>query len=193
MPLKVPRMSRMVYDSRQGLSITFDLAVSKAATKLGGRGTFTFYLYRSDPAWGFRAATKKYYTIQPEAFVRRTDPAREGGWFIKPILEELDSPDTAADESKPFGLGLNMVSLGTDSTGRHRDWGTGLSPGITPARSTRPRTTTTGASSSRDVRLASLGVRCSPTGKRWPSCGRTPRSPREMMSKRDSRRNHRAR
>ncbi len=128
MPLKVPRMSRMVYDSRQGLSITFDLAVSKAATKLGGRGTFTFYLYRSNPAWGFRAATKKYYAIQPEAFVRRTDPAREGGWFIKPILEELDSPDTAADESKPFGLGLNMVSLGTDSTGRHRDWGTEFVP-----------------------------------------------------------------
>jgi hypothetical protein len=124
MPLNTPRFCRFRYDSRQGLSMTFDLGVSKAATKLGGKATLTFYIYTSDKSWGFRAATKKYYDLQPEAFVRRTDPSREGGWFIKPNLKDLDNPKTPQDESRAFGLGLGMVTLGTDSTQKPSTWGT---------------------------------------------------------------------
>ena len=123
MPLNTPRFAKSQYDSRSGLTMTFDLGVSKAAKKLKGKATFTFLLYKSDPAWGIRAATKKYYDIHPESFVRRTDPNREGFWFVRPPLTALDDPKTATDESTAYGLGLNMVSLGTDSTIAHKVWG----------------------------------------------------------------------
>ena len=123
MPLNTPRFATSQYDSRRGLTMTFDLGVSKAAKKLKGKATFTFLIYKSDPAWGIRAATKKYYDIHPRSFVRRTDPRREGFWFVRPPLESLDNPKTPEDESTAFGLGLNMVSLGTDSTIVHKVWG----------------------------------------------------------------------
>ncbi|CAA9292869.1 MAG: hypothetical protein AVDCRST_MAG93-4035, partial [uncultured Chloroflexia bacterium] len=123
MPLNVPRFAKLQYDSRRGLSITFDLGVSKAAKKLKGKATFTILLFKSDPSWGMRAAIKKYYDIHPQSFVRRTDPRREGFWFVRPSLEVLDNPKTPEDESTAYGLGLNMVSLGTDSTISHKVWG----------------------------------------------------------------------
>ena len=41
---------------------------------------FHFVLYRHDPAWGFRAALQRYYTLYPDFFTRRAP--REGGWYV---------------------------------------------------------------------------------------------------------------
>lgn len=116
-PLGSPRISRMRYVTGQGLSITFDLGVSRAATRLKSGATFSFLIYKSDPAWGMRASVEKYYSIFPGSFVRRTNPAREGAWFIAPDLDKLNN------SWQDYGLGMNMVSLGMSSTQAWSTWG----------------------------------------------------------------------
>ncbi|MBA3779621.1 MAG: hypothetical protein H0X16_10060 [Chloroflexi bacterium] len=116
MPLEVPRIARMEYGPA-GLSITFDLAVSPAATLLGPRATFSFVLYTSEPEWGFRAATAKYYQLFPSSFERRTNPAREGGWFFQAARAKL------AESYDDFGLGLNTLALGKSSGQTASTWG----------------------------------------------------------------------
>ena len=121
-PLHVPRGYTMRYDSREGLVIKFDLALSSATTKLnaalgGGRGvtTFSIQLYRSDPSWGFRGATQKFYDINPGDFTKFPDPEGklEGHLFFNPDLNALDPNGLAdGDQSKDFGLGVNIVGLG---------------------------------------------------------------------------------
>lgn len=106
-PLNQPRFFTTRYSTSGGFSITFDLGVSRAAAKLGSRATFSFIIYTSDPQWGYRAATQKYYDIYPDFFRRRTDPAREGMWFVRTYGW---LPNAAND----LGLGLHMLSLGTD-------------------------------------------------------------------------------
>lgn len=109
-PLSVPRIARVRY-TPAGLTISFDLGLSPAATRLGNAATFRFVLFTSDPAWGYRAATAKYYALYPDAFVRRTDPAREGGWVQRKYLGAW------ADRVRDFGLGLDMLALGSDQDG----------------------------------------------------------------------------
>jgi hypothetical protein len=116
-PLDQPRMFRIAYDASKGLSITFDLGVSPAATALGNRATFSFVLYTADPVWGFRSATQRYYDLFPQFFVRRTNPACEGAWFVAPPLGSLGR--TYLD----FGLGLDMIALGKASSQSHSTWG----------------------------------------------------------------------
>ena len=118
MPLSTPRIFRSRYHTKRGLSMTFDLGVSKAASALGAKANFSIIIYTSDPAWGFRAATKKYYTMFPQYFVRRTQPQREGMWFVTADRVKL------ANTYKDFGLGLHMVSLGSDSNQNNSTSGT---------------------------------------------------------------------
>lgn len=109
-PLSMPRIARVRYAPR-GLSITFDLGLSPDATGLGNAATFRFVLFTSAPAWGFRASTAKYYALYPGSFVRRTDPAREGGWVQRKYL------GVWADQMADFGLGFDMLALGSDQDG----------------------------------------------------------------------------
>jgi hypothetical protein len=111
LPLDQPRLARTEYSDGR-LSFTFDLGVSPATTVLGGaRAPFSLVLFRSDPEWGYRAATEKYYRLFPDSFRRRTDVAREGGWFGHVDRSRLD--DTWHD----FGLGLDMIALGAGNEG----------------------------------------------------------------------------
>jgi hypothetical protein len=41
---------------------------------------FHVVLYRHDPAWGFRAALQRYYTLFPDFFTVRAP--RQGGWYV---------------------------------------------------------------------------------------------------------------
>lgn len=116
-PLDQPRMFRIAYDSSAGLSITFDLGLSPAATALGDRATFSFIVYTADPVWGFRSATQRYYDLFPHFFARRTNPACEGAWFVAPPLGSIGR--TYLD----FGLGLDMIALGKASSQSHATWG----------------------------------------------------------------------
>jgi hypothetical protein len=121
-PLSDPRMFRIDYDASTGLSITFDLGTSPAAKHLNGAATFSFVIYTADPAWGFRAATEKYYQLFPSSFVRRTQSAREGIWFFAPPLDSL------ASSWREFGLGLDVIALGKAPTQSHSTWGTAYVP-----------------------------------------------------------------
>ncbi|MEO7119312.1 MAG: hypothetical protein ABIZ34_10115 [Candidatus Limnocylindrales bacterium] len=114
-PLSVPRGYSLRYDSREGLVIEFDLALSSDATKLGGTTSFAIQLFTSDPAWGFRAATAKYYLVNPQDFARFPDPQHhlDGATFLNPDLDALDPNGLAdGDQSTAFGLGVNIVGLG---------------------------------------------------------------------------------
>lgn len=115
-PLDRPRISRLAYD-RRGFSITFDLGISLDADKIGRKASFSFVIYRFDPSWGFRAATKKYYRVFPRFFTRRIPPRRQGIWFVAPPLRSL----TGAKED--FGLGLNVIALGKAPSQSHGRWG----------------------------------------------------------------------
>ena len=115
-PLSKPRMFRIEYDRGRGLTVTFDLGLSGAAAT-GRRADFSFVVFTADPSWGFRAATKRYYELFPGSFVRRTDPACEGAWFVAPPLDSIER------SYRDFGLGLNMVALGKASTQSHSAWG----------------------------------------------------------------------
>ena len=111
-PLDQLRMFRIQYTPK-GLAITFDLGLSRAATKMGPKASFSFVLYTSDPAWGFRAATLKNYQMFPSSFTRRISPEREGGWYLSPPYGSLDGKVT------DYGLGLNLIALGTDGSQRY--------------------------------------------------------------------------
>jgi hypothetical protein len=122
-PLSVPRGYTTRYDTRQGLTITFDLGVSRSAAKLDNAAPFSILLFTSDPTWGMRAATKKFYDIEPTSFVREYRADNQGIPFIQAGqqgagLDTLDDPNTALDESKDFGLGLNLLGLGYNG-----EWG----------------------------------------------------------------------
>ena len=67
------------YSASEGFRIGFDLGLSPHTKKLGrGRASFSFVIYAHEPDWGFRAAAKKYYSIFPQFFVKRTE--KEGQW-----------------------------------------------------------------------------------------------------------------
>jgi hypothetical protein len=116
-PLQKPRIFRIEYVQGQGLRLTFDLGLSRKAG-IGPRADFSFVIFTADPSWGFRAVTQRYYELFPSSFVRRTDPACEGAWFVAPPMEDLGS------SYRDFGLGLNMVALGKASSQSYSTWGT---------------------------------------------------------------------
>ncbi|MDX6319960.1 MAG: hypothetical protein QOD35_3360 [Nocardioidaceae bacterium] len=121
-PLDEPKLARARYANGR-LTFTFDLGVSPATSIFGGaKVPFSLVLYRSDPAWGYRAAIEKYYQLFPNDFERHTQVAREGGWFGQVDRSRLD---TTYDD---FGLGLNMIALGTGNDGGDADWGTDFLP-----------------------------------------------------------------
>jgi hypothetical protein len=110
-PLQTPRGYTMMYDSRQGWTIVFDLGVSSSATKLSKAATFSIVIFTSDKNWGFRGATSKFYAIEPTSFTRFPNHFMDGIPFINPKLNELDDPSTQRDESKDFGLGMDIVGI----------------------------------------------------------------------------------
>ena len=67
-----PDLRALVLKQSYGLS-------PDAAGPLKSRASFALVIYRSDPAWGFRAAAKKYYDLYPRMFERRA--MADGCWL----------------------------------------------------------------------------------------------------------------
>jgi len=66
-PLDSPRYMLLHYDGwRDRYEGRAHLGVSPLATKLNGQADFTLLLYRSDPAWGLRAAAARHAAIGPD-------------------------------------------------------------------------------------------------------------------------------
>ncbi len=100
-PMDVPRIYRIGYDTGAGgYSIEYDFGLANCTDKIGvGHANFTFIVYKVDePEWGFRAATKKYYELYPEFFVKRNE--REGLWYYG------DYPSNIVNESD-FGFAFD--------------------------------------------------------------------------------------
>ncbi len=90
-PVDVPRMFRLRASSK-GDEVVFDLGLSEATTKFPGSATASFLLYRHDAAWGFRAATAKYYEIFPHLFESRIK--EHGTWFFSLNTEMVPDPES---------------------------------------------------------------------------------------------------
>lgn len=91
-PMDVPRVFRIGYNSTwREYYIVFDLGLASEPKLFPNRATFSFVLYRVDPAWGFRAALKKYYTIFPEFFEKRVQ--REGLWMAFTDISTVERPE----------------------------------------------------------------------------------------------------
>ena len=97
--LNPPTLARMGYDGE--FFIEFDFGVSAATAKFPSRAEFSFYLYSSDPAWGFRGALRKYYDIFPADFVKRVNS--EGFWLARTPIQHIKDPDD-------FGIAFHQVA-----------------------------------------------------------------------------------
>ncbi len=93
--LSEPRIFRIYYDADlKEYAISFSLGTSPKAT-LPNRATFSFILYKHDPRWGFRAATKRYYEFNPPMFPETTATGRSlrrGSLAAPPRAWQPDDP-----------------------------------------------------------------------------------------------------
>lgn len=79
-PMDSPRIFRLVYNSSlNALYVAVNLGLTADTANFPSRADFRFSLYRHDPAWGFRAATAKYYQRHPQFFVQRL---QQGGIWM---------------------------------------------------------------------------------------------------------------
>jgi hypothetical protein len=87
-----PVVHRIACNPGQGLffiAADFALIPEKAADDRSlAEAPFHFILYRHDPAWGFRDALQRYYTLFPDFFTRRV--SREGGWYVWGDMAETE-------------------------------------------------------------------------------------------------------
>ena len=102
-----PRVVRFVLDTRAHLLYAaFDLALTPAGDRTHhDSAQLAVVRYDVDPAWGFRDAAAKYYTMFPGAFARRTG---DGG-----IWSPFESPEDvhgASDFHFAFHEGDNSVA-----------------------------------------------------------------------------------
>ena len=70
------------YASTQLLSLSFDLAISPRSAAFNCTTAFSMIIYRiNKPAWGFRAALEKYYTLFPKAYGDAMTVIDQGNWL----------------------------------------------------------------------------------------------------------------
>ncbi|MBU0609862.1 MAG: hypothetical protein KKI08_18405 [Armatimonadetes bacterium] len=71
-PMDCPRVARMTYNGDlKALYVACDLGIVKDTINFPSQADFRFSVFRHDPAWGFRAATQRYYERHPQYFERR--------------------------------------------------------------------------------------------------------------------------
>jgi hypothetical protein len=92
-PMDCPRVARFTYNSDlKALFVAVSLGIVKDTANFPSQADFRFSLYWHDPAWGFRAASAKYYQRHPQFFVRRLQ--RGGIWnAFGPIQKMKDWQD----------------------------------------------------------------------------------------------------
>ncbi len=103
-PMDGPVAQRFEAGSAVGLRSVWDLCLTPVTTKFGaGRATASLSIAAIDPAWGFRAATRRYQGLHPGQFVKRT--TREGCWLWPLHPRAIAEPDDfgfAYHESTPI-------------------------------------------------------------------------------------------
>lgn len=91
-PMDCPRLQDFACDAATGYATVVDLGLSSHTTRIGpGKATFTTILYCHDGHWGLRAAAKKFYSIFPEHFAKRSK--RDGMWLYAAPLRPIPHPE----------------------------------------------------------------------------------------------------
>jgi hypothetical protein len=99
-PMDMPRVFRLYYDSELGYFINYEFGLTQAAKKFPGKAGFRFFIYRVDPQWGFRSAAKRYYESHPQFFVQRVE--REGALGSMVNFAEIRPSDVVAPAFADF-------------------------------------------------------------------------------------------
>ncbi len=88
-PLDRPCIFRTAYDDgAKQLQMVYDFALSPD-TATPNAVSFSFLLYSSDPAWGFRAALQRYYDLFPQMF--EVYAKEQGMWMAFSPLSQIDN------------------------------------------------------------------------------------------------------
>ena len=83
---------RIGYDAQtKSFYVDFDFGLSPLTKAFPSRADFALVIYASDPRWGFRAASAKYYSLFPEAFKRRAE--KEGLWMPFTDIAKVKDPE----------------------------------------------------------------------------------------------------
>jgi len=109
-PLHAPRVLRLVENpvTRQHYA-AFDLGLSPDTARFPAEASVELVLYRFDPAWGFRAATRGYHDRFPAAFRRRVPAKREGGWVAFSDLSRVSG-------LQDFGIAFHEIGSASQVT-----------------------------------------------------------------------------
>jgi len=116
MDMDVPEQYRIAYNSYTNqFFISYDFGISKDTDKFPSSAPFKFVIYRTDPQWGFRSASKKLYEIFPDYFACRskdqgiwmpfTDVSTVQGW------EDFGFKYHEGNNNVPFDDTANILSF----------------------------------------------------------------------------------
>jgi hypothetical protein len=92
-PMDLPRVFRLCYDSELGYFVNYEFGLTQAAKKFPGKAGFRFFIYRVDPQWGFRSAAERYYESHPQFFIKRAE--RQGALGNMVNFEAIQPSDVA--------------------------------------------------------------------------------------------------
>lgn len=135
-PMDRPRVFRVQHVPGEGLQITWDFGLSRAARAFPGSADFSFAIYRFPAEHGFRGALQRYYELFEHCFERRAE--KDGlygyfrGWLHLPHPEEFGMAFElgGAPQGKQYGSYTFCHPLGNecDIRGREGAWETGEHP-----------------------------------------------------------------
>ncbi len=102
--MSLPLVYRLGADPSRGLFAEFDVAMSPYTAKFPDRAFFRLYKFGFKPEWGMRAALKKYYSIEQDAFKKRVQ--NEGIWLPFTALRSIPG-------WSDFGFAFHETSWGS--------------------------------------------------------------------------------
>jgi hypothetical protein len=102
--MELPVVYRLGAVEGAGLVAEMDMATSPLTAKFPNGAFFRLYCLSFDPEWGMRAALKKFYAIEPEAFKKRV--VSEGIWLPFTSLRSIPG-------WQDFGIAFHETSWGS--------------------------------------------------------------------------------
>jgi hypothetical protein len=102
--MELPVVYRLGAVEGAGLVAEMDMATSPLTAKFPNGAFFRLYCFSFDPEWGMRAALKKFYAIEPEAFKKRV--VSEGIWLPFTSLRSIPG-------WQDFGIAFHETSWGS--------------------------------------------------------------------------------
>jgi len=112
-PVNNPSVYRMWYTADGYYAVRFDLGLTRDTKKFPGKAEFALVVYRHDPAWGMRAAAKRYFSLFSRFFEARTKP---GATFQNQLLAKIRGlEDFGAMYGDRHGGDVSWIKLADDT------------------------------------------------------------------------------